>query len=42
MKDDFAYLKYIAEGIERIEQYTVEGKKTFIANSMIQDATIRL
>lgn len=41
MKDDLAYLKYIALGIERIEQYTAEGKEAFLANQMIQDATIR-
>ena len=42
MKDDLAYLKYIAEGIERIEQCTAEGKEAFFTNSMIQNATIRL
>ena len=41
MKDDLAYLKYIVEGIERIQQYTAEGKEVFLANSMIQDATLR-
>ena len=41
MKDDRAYLGYISDCIERIEQYTAEGKETFFTNSMIQDATIR-
>lgn len=41
MKDDLTYLKYIADGIERIQQYTTEGKETFLANLMIQDASIR-
>ena len=30
MKDDVAYLKYIVLGFERIEQYTVEGKKATV------------
>lgn len=41
MKDDLIYLEYIVEGIDRIQQYTVEGKEAFLANQMIQDATIR-
>ena len=41
MRDDRAYLSYINDCIERIEQYTVEGKETFLANQMIQDATVR-
>lgn len=41
MNDDQIYLKYIGEGIERIEEYTVGGKETFLASLMVQDATIR-
>ena len=41
MSDDLVYLKYIAEGIERIEEYTVKGKETFFTSLIVQDATIR-
>lgn len=41
MNDDLVYLEYIAEGIERIEEYTVEGKETFFTSLIVQDATIR-
>ena len=41
MKDDRAYLSYINDCIERIEQYTAGGKETFLTDQMIQDATVR-
>ena len=41
MRDDLAYLEYIDNCIERICQYTVEGKEAFFASPMIQDATVR-
>jgi uncharacterized protein with HEPN domain len=41
VKDDRLYLVHISECIQRIELYTVEGRDTFIANTMIQDAVIR-
>ena len=41
MKDDRAYLKYISDCIDHINQYTAEGFEAFLASSMIQDATVR-
>lgn len=41
MKDDKLYLTHIKVCIEKIESYTVEGKATFKASSIIQDAVIR-
>lgn len=41
MKDDRLYLIHIWECIQRIESYAVEGKSSFLASSMIQDAIIR-
>lgn len=41
MKTDKLYVVNIVESIQRIEQYTKEGKETFLASMMIQDAVIR-
>lgn len=41
MKDDRLYLIYVLEGIRRIETYTHDGKKTFLADEAIQDAVLR-
>ncbi|WGV27862.1 HepT-like ribonuclease domain-containing protein [Halotia branconii] len=41
MRDERLYLLDIAECIERIEEYTRDGKETFIQTKMIQDAVVR-
>lgn len=41
MKDNRLYLSNIAECVERIETYTVDGYKAFMQTRMIQDAVIR-
>jgi uncharacterized protein with HEPN domain len=41
MTDDRAYLEYINECIERINQYTAGGREAFFANAMTQDAVLR-
>ena len=41
MTDNRAYLEYIRECIERITEYTSEGREAFFANTMIQDAALR-
>lgn len=41
MTDNRAYLEYIRECIERINEYTYQGREVFLANSMIQDAVLR-
>lgn len=41
MKDDTVYLKYILQCIEKIEEYSKNGKKEFLRNSLIQDAILR-
>jgi uncharacterized protein with HEPN domain len=41
MKDVSAYLKHIRESILKIEKYTEGGRKTFLADTMIQDSVIR-
>ena len=41
MKSEHVYLFHIRECIERIEQYTSDGKDAFFANTMIQDAVSR-
>ena len=41
MTDNRAYLEYIRECIERIIEYTSEGREAFFANTMIQDAALR-
>jgi uncharacterized protein with HEPN domain len=41
MKDDRLYLIHIIERIERIEQYTSEGRDTFLADTKTQDAVLR-
>ena len=40
-KDPRVYLAQIIERIERILQYTSDGKKAFFADTLIQDAVIR-
>jgi uncharacterized protein with HEPN domain len=41
MNRDKRYLSDILECISQIEEYTVDGKETFIGSRLIQDATIR-
>lgn len=41
MTDDQAYLEYIRECIQRIRNYTIQGREVFFTNTMIQDATFR-
>ena len=41
MKDDRAYLEYIVQCIAKIEQYSQNGKKDFLTNSLVQDAVLR-
>jgi uncharacterized protein with HEPN domain len=41
MKDDRFYLSNIAECIERIQTYTVDGYKAFMQTWIIQDAANR-
>ena len=41
MKDDWIYLRHIAESIEDIERYTAAGRGAFLADRMQQDAVIR-
>lgn len=41
MKDDTLYLIHISECIQKIEEYTAEGRACFMATPMAQDAVIR-
>jgi uncharacterized protein with HEPN domain len=41
VSDDRLYLVHILESIERIEDYTHEGKAAFVASRLIQDAVAR-
>ena len=41
MKDDRLYLSNILECIQRIENYTKDGRETFIESTLIQDGVIR-
>lgn len=40
-RQDLNYIRHILDCIERIREYTVDGKKAFDANRMIQDAVVR-
>lgn len=41
MRDEKRYLLDIAECIERIEEYTRDGREAFIQTKIIQDAVVR-
>ena len=41
MKTDRAYLLHLIESIERIENYTVQGKAAFLKEPIVQDAVLR-
>ncbi|MGB3536171.1 MAG: DUF86 domain-containing protein [Microcoleaceae cyanobacterium] len=38
---DRIYLQHILQCIEKIQEYTCDGKESFISNSLIQDAVLR-
>lgn len=41
MKDDSIYLLHILECIDKINQYTSDGRAAFMTSTIIQDAVIR-
>jgi uncharacterized protein with HEPN domain len=41
VKDDRLYLIHIQEAIERIEEYTQDGKEYFLGDHKTQDAVLR-
>lgn len=41
MKDDRFYLIHVAECLERINSYVVDGREVFIQSTLIQDAVLR-
>jgi uncharacterized protein with HEPN domain len=41
LKDDRLYLIHIREAVERIEEYTREGKEFFLDDRKTQDAVLR-
>src|SRR5437773_1128574 len=41
MTDDRLYLVHISECLQRIEQFTVEGRAAFFADAKTQDAVLR-
>ena len=41
MKDAAVFLQHIRDAIARIEAYTVDGRRAFLADTMVQDAVIR-
>ncbi len=41
MKDDRLYLSHIRDAIARIQTYTAQGRNTFLAEPMVQDAVVR-
>lgn len=41
MRDDRAYLEYVRESIDLVEQYTHDGKEAFFADLKTQDAVLR-
>ena len=42
MKDDSALLKHIHDSIEKIQKYTQLGEVSFINDTMVHDAVIRI
>jgi len=38
---DKTYLEHILDAIDRIQQYTADGRDAFMTNNMIQDAVVR-
>ena len=41
MKNERLYLEHIREAIDRIEQYTAQGRDNFMTSIIVQDAVIR-
>ena len=41
MKDDRLYLIHIQESIDRIEEYVINGRESFLADAKTQDAVVR-
>lgn len=41
MKDHRVYLVHILDAVRKIRRYTAQGRKTFLADEMIQDAVVR-
>ena len=41
MKDDRVYLQHVRDAMRRIREYTKDGKEAFLADPLVQDATIR-
>lgn len=41
MKGDRVYLLHIKDAINRVDQYTMGGKTSFLSTPMIQDAVVR-
>ena len=41
MSKDLLYLTSIAEALERITLYTMEGRSAFLASTLVQDGVIR-
>ena len=41
MSKDLLYLTSIAEALERIAHYTMEGRSAFLASTLVQDGVIR-
>ncbi len=41
MSRDELYLTHILESLERISEYTEQGRESFMADRMAQDATVR-
>ncbi len=41
MKDDKLFLLHIEECIKRIEEYTLQGRKEFLASTLLQDGVLR-
>ncbi|TVS01933.1 MAG: DUF86 domain-containing protein [Cyanobium sp. PLM2.Bin73] len=41
MSKDLLYLTSIAEALERITLYTMEGRSVFLASTLVQDGVIR-
>ena len=40
-KDNKLYLIHIQEAIQKIQEYTRDGEKAFLASSIVQDAVVR-
>lgn len=41
IKDDLVYLQHIRDAIDRILEYTREGKTSFLSDTKTQDAVVR-